>query len=160
MAAPAPARDASIRPEDREQDRLAAIDARRTALVVVPVVGVAWVLFAVLGGEDALRIATLVALLLCVAVGVRATSTTQRFRRRWMDPETSIMPPAWITLVTVAAAIAAAVAGSNLAADVQADRSAVTAIVLTVVSLAVFGGGAFSISPAAAPWGGAPGMIT
>ena len=106
------------------RDRVAAIEARRTALVVIPIVGLGWLLVALLSGEDALRIATLVALVVCLALGARAAITTQRFRRRWMEPEDVSAPPAWVTLVTVAAGVGVVVAGLNVAADIQADRSA------------------------------------
>jgi len=137
-----PQRDADVRPADRETDRSAALDARRTALVVVPAVALGWVAVAVLA-EDALHIATLAALVVCVAIGARAAVTTQRFRRRWLDPASLVAPPAWVTLATVGAAVAAVVAASNVGADLQSGRSAVRAIVVSAIALAVVGGGAF-----------------
>jgi hypothetical protein len=139
-----PARDTSARPRNREADRTAALEARRTALLVVPAVGLGWLLVAVLGGEDALRIATITALVVCVALGVRASITTQRFRRRWMDPKAVGAPPVWVTLVTVAAAIAAVVAVANVISDIQADRSAVRGLVFIGILLAIVGIGAFA----------------
>ena len=138
-----PQRDADVRPADRETDRAAALDARRTALVVVPAVALGWVAVAVLAGEEALQLATLAALVVCVAIGARAAVTTKRFRRRWLDPASLVAPPAWVTLATVGAAVAAVVAASNVGADLQSDRSAVRAIVVSAIALAVVGGGAF-----------------
>lgn len=138
-----PTRATKIRPQDREADQLAALAARRTALLVIPAVGVGWVLIAVLAGEDALRIATIVALVVCVALGVRAAVTTQRFRRH-LDPALVAAPPAWVTLATVAAAIAAVVAVANVVADLQADRPATGAIVFGTIALAVVGLGAYA----------------
>jgi len=139
-----PARDSKVGPQDRETDRLAALEARRTALRAIPTVGIAWVLVALFGGEDLLRIATVAALVLCVALGVRAAVTTQRFRRRWMDPADVLAPPGWITLATVAAAVAALVAVANVVADLQADRAAVRSIVAGMIAFAVVGGGAYA----------------
>jgi uncharacterized membrane-anchored protein len=139
-----PARDTDTRAHDREADRTAALQARRTALMVVPAVGLGWVLLAVLGGEEALRVATIVALVVCAAIGVRAAITTQRFRRRWVDPDAVRPPPIWITLVTVGGAIAAVVAIANVVSDLQADRSAVRGIVISAIALAVVGAGAFA----------------
>lgn len=138
-----PQRDADVQPADRESDRAAALDARRTALVVLPTVALGWLAVAVLAGEDALRITTIGALVGSVAIGVRAAVTSQRFRRRWLDPASLVAPPAWATLATIAAAVAVVVAGSNVASDVQADRSAARAIVITVIALCVVGAGAF-----------------
>jgi len=109
---------------------------------VVPAVALGWVAVAVLA-EDALQIATLAALVVCVAIGARAAVTTQRFRRRWLDPASLVAPPAWVTLATVGAAVAAVVAASNVGADLQSGRSAVRAIVVSAIALAVVGGGAF-----------------
>lgn len=139
-----PARDTDTRSHDREADRTAALQARRTALVVVPVVGLGWLLLAILGGEDALRIATITALVVCAAIGVRAALTTQRFRRRWVDPDAVSPPPVWVTLATVGAAVAAVVAVANVVSDLQADRSSVRGIVISAIALAIVGAGAFA----------------
>lgn len=139
-----PARDTSIRPQDREADRAAALEARRIALTVVPVVGIGWLVVSFVGNEDWLRIATIAALVVCVTVGVRAAITTQRFRRRWMDPALLVAPPMWVTLGTIGAAVAAMVAVTNVVSDIQADRSAVRGLVIAVIALAVVGLGAFT----------------
>jgi hypothetical protein len=139
-----PARDANARPPDREGDRLAALEARRTALLVVPAVGLVWLLVALLGGEDALRIATIAALVVCVVVGARAAITTQRFRRRWMDPKEAGPPPIWVTLLTVGAAVAAVVAVANVVSDLEAGRSTVRGLVVAGIAFAVVGIGAFA----------------
>lgn len=139
-----PVRDASIRPEDREADRAAALEARKVALFVIPLVGLGWLLVTLLGNEDALRIATISALVVCIVVGVRAATTTQRFRRRWMDPDAVLAPPIWLTLATIGAAVAAVVAIANVASDLQADRSTVRATVIAAIALSAVGAGAFA----------------
>jgi hypothetical protein len=139
-----PGEDPALGPEDREADRLAALKARRVSLLVTPVVGVAWLVVALVGDEDALRIATLTALILCGVVGVRAAVTTQRYRRRWMKPEDVLAPPAWVTMVTVVAAVTVVVAVMNVIADLQADRPAAQAIMIATVALAITALGSYA----------------
>ena len=111
---------------------------------MLPIVGAAWLVITLVGSDFAVRAATVAALVVCVAIGARAARTTQRFRRRWMDPEELSAPPWWVTLITVAALVGAVVAVANLVADVQAERSSITAMVVSVISLTLFGLGAYA----------------
>lgn len=135
----------SMAHEARERDRLAAVSARRTALVVLPVLALGWVLVvALVDAEIVTRVATLTAIVPSVMLGAAAAVTTRRFQRTWMDERALRGPPMWVTLVVVAGAVAAFVAWANVAADISAGRAADRALVLSTLFTAVTAGAAYA----------------
>lgn len=131
--------------EARERDRLAALSARRAALLALPVLAVGWML-AVTLVDSALvtRIATLAAIVPSVMLAAAAAVTTRRFQRTWVDAGALRAPPMWVTLVAVAGAVAAFVAWANVAADISAGRTADRALVLATLFTAVTAGAAYA----------------
>jgi hypothetical protein len=139
----APERRSSLDPQDREHDRSAALSARRSALVVLPLLGLAWLVVAFVADDLVVRAATVAVVIPSVVLAVRAAVTTQRFRQRWVDREDLVSPPIWLTLATVGSAVGAGVAVANLIADLQAGRTAVRALGFLLVFLGIAGWGAY-----------------